>query len=386
MHMKPGIRQAHSTAADAHQAVRELHASVEQPRMALVLFFCSSDYDLDVLAAELARLFAGVQVVGCTTAGEIGTGGYRNHGLVGVSFSAEAFTVVSGYTAQLQQFEASAGHALAYRLLYELESKAPQSNEQNSFALLLTDGLSVREEVVARTLQEALGKVPLAGGSAGDGLDFGKTYVYVDGAFRSDCAALTLISTPLPFTVFKTQHLVPTEQRLVITEADIALRVVKEINGLPAAEEYARLLGIGVDELTPDRFAASPLVVMIDGNTYVRSVQKMNSDLSITFYCAIEEGVVLRLARGVNLVENLEEAFARIRAQIGMPELVIACDCILRRMEIVQNHLEERVGQIFKSNRAVGFNTYGEVFRGVHINQTLTGVAIGASSTEVHRG
>jgi hypothetical protein len=162
--------------------------------------------------------------------------------------------------------------------------------------------------------------------------------------------------------------------------------VVKEINGLPAAEEYARLLGIGVQELTPSRFAASPLVVMIDGNDYVRSIQKVNSDQSITFYCAIEEGVVLRVAHGVNLIENLEEAFAQIRSEIGPPQLVIACDCILRRMEIVQNHLENRVGEIFKSNNAVGFNTYGEVFRGVHINQTLTGIAIGMSCTEVQGG
>jgi hypothetical protein len=55
-------------------------------------------------------------------------------------------------------------------------------------------------------------------------------------------------------------------------------------------------------------------------------------------------------------------------------------------MEIVQNHLEERVGQILKSNNTVGFNTYGEQFQGVHINQTITGIAIGMSSTEVHGG
>jgi hypothetical protein len=126
------------------------------------------------------------------------------------------------------------------------------------------------------------------------------------------------------------------------------------------------------------------MVVLIDGNNYVRSIQKVNSDGSLTFYCAIEEGVVLRVARGVDLIDNLEEAFAQIRSQIGPPQLVIGCDCILRRMEIVHHHLEDRVGQIFRSNNAVGFNTYGEQFRGVHINQTLTGIAIGMAPAEVH--
>jgi hypothetical protein len=384
--MKAGIRHTYSAATDARTAVREFHASVTQPDMALVLFFCSSDYELEALAEEMNRLFAGVQVVGCTTAGEIGPGGYRDHGLAGASFSAEVCTAVSGSADCLEQFEISAGHALGNRLLQELERTAPQANEQNCFAFLLIDGLSVREEVVGRTFQEALGRIPLAGGSAGDGLNFGSTYVFADGSFRPDRATLTLVTTRLPFTVFKTQHFVSTEQRLVITEADTALRLVREINGLPAAGEYARILGIDVHQLTPSRFAAWPMVVLIDGNNYVRSVQKVNSDGSITFYCAIEEGIVLRVARGVDLVENLEDAFAGIRAEIGPPQVVIGCDCILRRMEIVQNRLEERVGQIFRSNNTVGFNTYGEQFRGVHINQTLTGIAIGMNPSEVQSG
>ena len=357
-----------------------------QPGMALVLFFCSRDYDLDALAEELRRLFAGVQVVGCTTAGAIGPGGYRDRGLAGCSFSAEVCTAVSGCIDRLHQFESSQGDALGQRLLRELERNAPQATEHNSFAFLLIDGLSVREEAVARSLQDALGRVPLAGGSAGDGLNFGKTCVYADGSFHSDGAVLTLVTTPLPFVVFKTQHFVSTDQRLVITEADTAQRLVKEINGLPAAEEYARLLGVDVHELTPSRFAAWPVVVLIDGNNYVRSIQKVNADGSITFFCAIEEGVVLRVARGVDLIDNLQEAFDHIRSEIGPPQLVIDCDCILRRMEIVQNHIEERVGQIYLTNNTVGFNTYGEQFHGMHINQTLTGIAIGMSPAEAHDG
>ena len=82
------IRLAHSRATGAVQAVQEFHAAVLQPDMQLVVFFCSSEYDLDLLAAEMQRLFVGVQVVGCTTAGEIGPAGYRQHSLSGVSFGA----------------------------------------------------------------------------------------------------------------------------------------------------------------------------------------------------------------------------------------------------------------------------------------------------------
>ena len=87
----------------------------------------------------------------------------------------------------------------------------------------------------------------------------------------------------------------------------------------------------------------------------------------------------MRVARGEDLEENLEQSFAGIRAAIGPPQLVLGCDCILRKLEIVQSGLVERVDAVFRDNNVIGFNTYGEQFHGVHVNQTLTGVAIGSA-------
>jgi hypothetical protein len=154
--------------------------------------------------------------------------------------------------------------------------------------------------------------------------------------------------------------------------------VVSEINGLPAAREYARILGVDPRDLGPASFAASPVVVLIDGGHYVRSIQKVNPDGSLKFYCAIERGVVLRVATGVDLVRNLETALAQVRARIGHPQVVLTFDCILRKLEISQTGVEQQVAAVLRANNAVGFNTYGEQFCGVHMNQTLTAVAIGS--------
>ncbi len=303
---RPGIRTAQSCKTDAREAVQEFHAAVAQPETALVIFFCSSVYDLTQLAEELKRLFGGVQVVGCTTAGEIGPAGCLVHSLTGASFSASCFAAVSGRMGHLQQFEASAGQLFTQELLQRLESQVPQANAENSFALLLIDGLSVREEPVTRTFQRTLGGLPLVGGSAGDGTRYGRTHVYLDGSFETDSAALILVSTPLPFRLFKTQHFVVTEERMVVTEVDWVHRNVKEINGLPAAQEYARILGVEVGELTPAHFAAWPVVVMIDGGNYVRAIQQANPDGSLTFFCAIEEGLGLHAHRSKILYEALK--------------------------------------------------------------------------------
>jgi hypothetical protein len=379
------IRRGQSRAPDAREAAREFHAAIAQPDMALVIFFCSNEYDLQVFGEEIRRLFAGIQVVGCTTAGEIGPAGYLDYSVSGASFPENSFSVVSGRIDHLQQFEPAAAQALAQDLLQRLESRAPQADTNNSFALLLIDGLSVREEAVARTLQIALGRTRLLGGSAGDGLRFGSTHVYFEGRFYSDSAVLMLATTRLPFKLFKAQHFVATPERLVVTEADTEPRIIREINGLPAAEEYARILGIRACDLDPSRFAASPIVVMIDGTNYVRSIQKANPDGSLTLFCAIEEGVVLRIAHGVDLVENLGAAFAEVKAEIGPPQLVLAFDCVLRKLETSLCFLREQVEEVFVRNNTVGFNTYGEQYWGMHINQTLVGIAIGGAPTETDR-
>jgi hypothetical protein len=332
----------------------------------------------------MQRLFAGVQVVGCTTAGEIGPAGCLEHSLTGASFAASHFSAVSGHLEHLQQFAADTGQVFAQGLLQQLHAQAPHSDTDNGFALLLIDGLSRREEPVTRALQRALGKLPLIGGSAGDGMKFVETHVYWQGRFCSDSAILVLLTSRLPFRIFKAQHFVTTDQRLVVTEADAPARVVQEINGLPASQEYARMLGIDVCDLDSVRLAAWPLVLTIGGTTYVRAVQKANPDGSLTFFCAIENGLVLRLAQGADLLQNLEQTFARIRAEIGPPLLVLGCDCMGRKLEIAQSPDKQRIDELLLQNNTVGFNTYGEQFRGVHVNQTLVGIAIGPQALESH--
>lgn len=384
MQQQSHIRKAQSCATDAQQAAQEFHAQVAQPDMALVVFFCSSEYDLDVLGGEMQRLFAGVQVVGCTTAGEIGPAGCLEHSLTGASFAASHFSAVSGHLEHLQQFDADTGQVFAQGLLQQLHAQAAHNDTDNGFALLLIDGLSLREEPVTRVFQRALGKLPLIGGSAGDAMKFVKTHVYWQGRFCSDSAILVLLTSRLPLRIFKTQNFVTTEQRLVVTEADAPSRVVREINGLPASQEYARMLGIDACDLDSARFAAWPLVLTIGGTTYVRAIQKANPDGSLTFFCAIENGLVLRLAQGANLLQNLEQTFARIRAEIGTPLLVLGCDCMGRKLEIAQSPDKQRIDEVLVEHNTVGFNTYGEQFRGVHVNQTLVGVAIGPQALETN--
>jgi hypothetical protein len=371
------VRKGASTTRDPRQAVIELAEQIQQPDAKVMIFFCSSGYDLGTLGATLKERFD-CPVIGCTTAGEITSEtGYLQGGIVGVSLSSSELTVHPRLIHPLDKFGLIEAEKLTNDLHKELKLSA-EFDAGRMFGMLLIDGLSMLEEQVIASLYNQLGNTPIIGGSAGDDLHFQNTRIYWDGNFMSNAAVFTLFETTLPFETFQIQHFEPTETRLVITESDCATRTVMEINGGPAAQEYAEAVGLEVKELTPQVFAAHPVMLKIDGEYYVRSIQKANPDGSLTFYCAIDNGLVLTVAKGTALLENLRQRLEKTRSKIPNIKLVLGCDCILRRLELQQKNLIDEAGEILKNSEFIGFSTYGEQYNGIHVNQTLTGIALGS--------
>ena len=373
------VKVGASHSLDPTIAARELFDAIIQPEITFALFYCSSEYDIEALESELKPLFAGINLIGCTSAGEISTFGYRKGSLIGLSISSPDFTAVTELIPNLNEFQLAHGEATARSLTKKLEGLGKKTTSENTFGFLLIDGLSSREEVVVHTLHRNLNNIHLFGGSAADGDRFQTTYVYYEGAFHTDSAIFSLIHTTYPFTIFKTEHFDRSEEQIVVTEADVTNRIVSEINGLPAAHEYARVMGVeDTEDLTPMMFATHPVAVSIGGENFVRSIMKVNEDETISFACAIDEGIVLSVAKANDLIENLQTALEHVRGKVGTPQLILGCDCLFRMLEMEKEEIKEKVGQILADNNVFAFSTYGEQYNGMHVNQTFTGVAIGS--------
>jgi hypothetical protein len=371
------IRKGTSQQRDPVEAARELHAAIYQPDLKLAVFYCAADFDLPALARALRQQFGDVNLVGCTTAGEITPQGYLAGALTGFSLAAPELDVATARVS-VKPFDAAATAATVDRLVAGLgrrDDLPPSATD--TFAFLLIDGLAMQEELVVGCVHQRLQGIELIGGSAADDTRFGSTHIYHGGRFHQQVALLNLVRSDLPFVTFRTQHFVHSDKRMVVTKADPGHRVVNEINGKPAAREFARLVGLPLTDLTPMIFATHPVVVRVGGQYYVRSIARVNADESLTFFCAIDEGIVLTIAKGVDMVANLEKAFENVHAAIGAPQLVLGCDCILRRLETEREGIKDRIGGIFARNNVIGFATYGEQFNSMHVNQTFTGIAIG---------
>ncbi len=387
----PLIKTGSSQNSDPHKAVQELYDAIYQPDVSFALFYCSPDYDLAKLETALAEKFANIPLIGCTTAGEITPDGFLEGSITGVTIHSKKLKVETALL-PLKNFsgdEVRSAHEMLCQKIEQAHCEPAACSggpcgDWKGFMLLMIDGLSEMEERVVGALREATKALPLVGGSAGDGDRFEQTAVYYHGKFHTSSALLTLVCTALPFVTFKTENFIDTGgKKMVVTEADVASRIVTEINGLPAVTGYAELFGVDEKALTLEFFATHPVVVKLGDQFFVRSISPSKKDLLVTgqnglkFGCAIAEGIVLTPVEEIDNITNLETAFAELHEQIGDPLLTLGFDCLYRKRQYAHANIQDDMAQIMRDNKVIGFHTYGEQFGSLHVNQTFTAVAFG---------
>ena len=330
---------------------------------------------------------------GCSTSGEITPDGHQERGIVALLLPRAHFRVLSQRFDEVHTLgmEAIARQAFETRTRFlaggedYLPESLPVPEEDSVFAMCLIDGLVYAEEAVTTALDRGLDGLPLIGGSAGDDLAFARTDLIDGGGVFTRGALLMLIECRLPFRLFTDNNFVPTAHRLVVTDSDPERRIVHEFNAEPAADAYAHAIGMETAALDPRTFASHALVVRIGGEYYARSIQRVNPDGSLTFFCAIDDGLVLTVARSEGMVRATRTAIEAVEAELGPLGALFGFDCVYRRLDARHRNVTARIETLYREKGFVGFNSYGEQFRSMHINQTFTGVAIAAPREETTR-
>lgn len=342
-----------------------------------LFFFSQALVSARDLSDSLARHAPTLAYAGCSTAGEITPAGLEEGQMLAMLFPSRSFAAVSAMVKDLSTsgMDGIAGQVGALRR--GLQTRTGRPNSGSVFALCLIDGLSYAEEAVTSAIHWGLDDIPMIGGSAGDDLKFETTTLISNGDVASDCAIVILVSTDIPFHVFKTENFVPTDEKLVVTSSDPDRRIVHEFNAAGAAEEFALAVGIAPDALTPLSFASHPVVVKVGGEYYCRSIQKLNPDGSLSFFCAVDDGIVLSIAQPTSMVDTTTTALSDAGDKVGGIDVVLGFDCVLRRLDARNRQVFREMSELYRSNNVIGFGTYGEQYRSMHLNQTFTGIAFG---------
>jgi len=353
--------------------IAQIKRELGDDALSLLALFVSPMADFESAVREAEIHYPETDVIACTTAGEISDQGYDEGKIIAIGFPADGFATAS---LLIENIDELTPQPLIDRIALERVALQERNLDmRDGFAFLVVDGLSLSEDTLTATISPALRDMPVFGGSAGDGIDFRETRVALNGTVAKKAAVLSLVRSHYKTRVFSLDHLVPIDVQMVVTQADPGQRIVKSINAEPAAREYARIVGKDPEQLDRFTFASHPVVVRIGGSHHVRAIQQVNEAGELVFFSAIDEGMVLTVAKPQNMIEHLSKKMAEL-SEDGKPAHILGCDCILRRIEAEQSQMTRDLSYVLSANKVTGFSTYGEQIGPLHVNHTMSGVAI----------
>ncbi len=342
---------------------------------ALTVIFASA-HDLAALGRELAARGI-MRVIGAATGRIIGADGFEATGVSGFHLPAGRFAAADVVLEDVASMGLPEVRAHVRELRLELARNAgPELT--HCFALLLVDAESRCEERLAAVLGMELNGVPLIGGSAGDlyfnplGHPHGSATLLHRNMPQRGAAILSLVASATPVIAYCHHHYIHSNKKFVITDADPARRLVREIDGRPALEVYAQACGFRKRPRGSLDFAPFPLMIRIGGHYYPRGMQRIYPDGTLEFACALEPGLVVALGKPGNMIARLDELLSAMRGQIGAPELIIGVDCAARTAYMEREGLTPGMEALMRPHAVTGFASLGEQFNTIHANNSFT--------------
>jgi len=374
MHVWQGL----SGNSDAQAAVDEATNGWGDCAPNMLFVFHASLQDPHAISSILAERFPNTIVVGATTAGEWSSRGHNTGTLTLLAVSSPNIRWAVAVAEHLDQFDVESCSKVCNSLLDSFDISFSDLHAERYFCLSFFDGMSKCEENVVAMIAAELGRIPLLGGSAGDDLKFENTFVLAQGKALQNAAVFVLAESLRPFTTMKHQHFIPGNMDTVITKADVPERIVYHLDGLPAAERYAQLLGLNIEDLNTQVFSEHPLIYQHNQECYVRSIGQIGENNSLIFYCAIEEGMILNFCARKNMLAQLKHTVGEMVEEAGKASLMLIFNCVLRRVESESIGVIQDLAEVLNMNShyMIGFDSYGEQWQGLHVNQTMVALAL----------
>lgn len=377
----PAFLNGFSKETDSGRIIKDIDAQFRRIDPALLMIFASPDRDPAALIAGLSERFPRAEVCGCSTAGEIGPDGFSSGttSVFGVSSTSRA---VAAFIPDLASFTYEQTVTLLGRLARRLRLDLQRPDPRKHLFLLLCDGLCGREELLMASLWLSAPNIPVIGGSAGDDFRFSRTLVGLGDRTGPGAAVVVLLDCAFDYLPFKVDHYDITGEQVLVNSAEPDLRLIHELDGLPAAQRYAELLGVH-----PGSLQGRPASELKEGNVhfgirlgmqyFIRSILTVRGH-SLLMGGGVEEGTLLTVMRAGRIVERTEKGLSQAISSIyAQPHGLLLFNCGGRLLEARSLGLEDELGRACTPLPSSGFTTYGEQFGSLQVNHSLTGLVLG---------
>ena len=344
-----------------------------------LIVFAGARLDLESVLDGIAP--GDVPLIGCTTAGEIGSSGPADQSVVVMALGGEGFAVSSAVATGLSGRLREAGAEVA-ACIDDLPERPHRT------LLLLPDGMAGNQRDIVRGAYDVTGSVvPFVGGGAGT--DSGTTFQLYGGEVLRDAIVALAIGSDAPIGIGVQHGWRRVGDPLLVTRS--TENRVYTLDDRPALDVYRERFDVPTDPADFTRFARThPLgLARRTGEDHARVVGDADlGDRSLGTYAEVPQGAIAWFMEGDadSVLNATDSACEAALAPLGgdPPLGVLAFDCIARREVLGDDGIRRevaRIGEVCGGSPVAGFYTFGEIARtrginGFH-NQTLVVLALG---------
>ena len=246
------------------------------------LLFAAIDFDHQALLDQIDRRIPGLELIGCTTDGEISSEmGFREDSATLMLFASDTVDLTTGVGHMMSQDLAAACRDAA-------DAAKAKTTRRPRLCVTAPEGLTSEGHALTETLQQAVGPdVPIFGAMAGDQWRLKQTKQFYGTTVLSDAIPVMLFSGEFTFSYGVACGWKQVGDAGRVTRSTGA--VVHEIDGAPAIDFYRKYLGSGVNPS-----AELPLAILDshDQIEYLRASWGVVDEATgaVTFLAAVPEG------------------------------------------------------------------------------------------------
>ncbi|NPA28572.1 MAG: EAL domain-containing protein [Epsilonproteobacteria bacterium] len=333
----------------------------------LVQIFCGEGKEaLSDYARQIRRKIPRAVCVGVTTDGEIaGAEVTTLHTVVSIS-------VFEKTTLNVRAMEGDESFAVG-RSLAESVVK-----ERTKLVLLFSDGTHTNGEDLIRGFETASGKVPVAGGMAGDNAEFRQTWVLTDDRLiERGAVAVALDSDVLEVRTFFRFNWLPIGRYFRVTRAE--KNRIYTIDHRKAVDLYRKYFGDKVADQLPRIGVEFPLILRRNDEMIARAVMEKRDDGSLILAGNVEEGDIVQFGFGSTaaIIRGIDESLEMFNDMAVQSFYIYSC---MARRRYIPNDIASEIAPFACTAPTAGFFTYGEFYRfdqkAELLNETMTGVAL----------
>lgn len=346
----------YSNIVDAYEAgVQTAKMATEELNAKVGLLFNSVGYDQKKLMEGIKSVMPNVDVIGCTSsAGIITPAGYMidETGTAGMLTLDDEDLTVACYGMPKKNSARETGREVALKAL----EKAGLDYAPDYFFMSASPA---EEEEYIRGIQDIIGRVPCFGGSAADNTVEGKWSLFYNDTIFNDGVVAAFFYTPKSIDTVYTGAYNETEDRGIITKLN-GVRVLAEIDGVPAVEKYREWRGLKEEDVMGGNLLVttieSPLGIKdrLGNLTAIRHPMNGNDDKSMNIGANLAEGTaVIRMEATVDeLINSTGDTLKELKKKCPNASSYLLVHCggrrlgIGERMEEVYNQLKQVAGDV----------------------------------------